>query len=76
MDMDDDESSESESHNSDRSEHQQWEVVHRTRVPYEPVAGWFRLSTRLLRFMHLRRFWGSLGRMLRDRGGAGRLAAP
>ena len=75
--MDDDESSESESHNSARSDQQQlWEVVHRTRVPYEPVAGWFRLSTRLLRFMHLRSFWGSLGRMLRDRGGAGRLAAP
>ena len=70
--MDDDESSESEC--SDQQE--LWEVVHRTRVPYEPVAGWFRLSTRLLRFMHLRSFWGSMGRMLRDRGGAGRLAAP
>ena len=69
----DDESSESESHSSDQQ--QLWEVVNRTRVPYEPVAGWFRLSTRLLRFMHLRTFWGSLGRMLRDRGGAGRIAA-
>ena len=47
-----------------------WEVV---AVPTAPERAWYRLATRLHNLIRLRSFWGQLGRLLRERGEAGKL---